>query len=663
MAITRRDLIRFGAGFGALAVTGACGQGAVEQDAEARRRRPRASTTSTTARGSTTVAAGPPTTAGHDDHATATDTSATETCCTTPVGGRWSDPATWGTRAVPKDGEKVQVSGPVILDVDAKVAGLTIAEGATLIFDPATSHTLSSSANIVVQGKLALKPARADVRHMIAFTGVREADFAGEGMAVLESDVGLWVTGNGALDLAGSPKLAWSRAASSLAAGATSVSLEAVPNGWQSGDEIVITPTELPAPEQDDGTNFHASHRSEVVTITGIAGSTVQFTPALKVSHPRVELGPAGALGAEVLNLSRNVRIEGTPKGRAHVMILHASTAQSIKYTGLRYLAPEKNGEGVKGRYALHFHHCKDGSIGSVLEGLVARDTGGHAFVPHESNGTTWRDCIAFEVIDHAYWWDDEENSAGTLLERCVACNVWSHRSVSYTMGGFQLGRGPAGSNVVRGCVATNISGNGFLWYDGSDGDWDTTDCVAHNVGGSGIWVWSNHNETNQIIRNFTAYRNDEYGIDHGAYANSYQYAGGSLVGNHSGPIGVHAVSNSNERNRSLSFSDLYIDASGRDYGILLPDGSPVPPDGPTVVANCTFVNASKAGILVAAGGNDAWIQVKGCTFSGNELFVENGIGSRSRIEFANSRFGHVMVGKGSGGQSVAEWNAVVTPV
>ena len=42
----------------------------------------------------------------------------------------------------------------------------------------------------------------------------------------------------------------------------------------------------------------------------------------------------------------------------------------------------------------------------SLVEGVVIRDHGGQAFVPHGSNGITFRDCITFDGTGYGYWWD-----------------------------------------------------------------------------------------------------------------------------------------------------------------------------------------------------------------------------------------------------------------
>ena len=128
------------------------------------------------------------------------------------------------------------------------------------------------------------------------------------------------------------------------------------------------------------------------------------LTRAFNLPIPEVDLSTT--INAEVFNLTRNVHIEGKAGGRAHVFI-RSNSAQSIKYAEFKYLAPRKNEEGVLGRYSLHFHFCGNGSRGSIVEGVVARKTGNHAFVPHASHGVSFYDCIAYDCLEDAYWYDD----------------------------------------------------------------------------------------------------------------------------------------------------------------------------------------------------------------------------------------------------------------
>jgi hypothetical protein len=180
-----------------------------------------------------------------------------------------------------------------------------------------------------------------------------------------------------------------------------------------------------------------------------------------------------------------------------------------------------------------------------------------------------------------------------------------SNYALRYHNGGFLLGRGPNGSNTVRNCVATNVEGAGFLWYDGGEAVWVAEDSVAHNTFGSGIRVWQNNSLAHTISR-FVCYHNDEWGIDHGAYGNSYHYEGGNFVGNRSGAIALRAVSSQDDNGRPLSFSDLYLDAAGTTYAMTLPDGTAVRAARPTLVQRCEFRNAERAALYWYGEGNNA---------------------------------------------------------
>jgi hypothetical protein len=106
--------------------------------------------------------------------------------------------------------------------------------------------------------------------------------------------------------------------------------------------------------------------------VAATTSSSVQLSAATKRAHPEVN----GQWTAEVMDLTRNVRIEGTPGGPAHVFI-RSTKPQSIKYAQIRYtgvLKGTNTSSGTSGRYGLHFHMMGDGSRGSVVEGVVVRE-------------------------------------------------------------------------------------------------------------------------------------------------------------------------------------------------------------------------------------------------------------------------------------------------
>ncbi|MDD9372244.1 MAG: hypothetical protein PV358_19130, partial [Acidimicrobiales bacterium] len=158
-----------------------------------------------------TATTAPPSTAGETTAAPAPDA---------PPAALWSDPATWGG-AVPGEADVVVIDTPIVLDVDARVAGVRIGTAGELTFDPAQTRTLESTGNVEVSGVLRARPDRADVVHRLGFPGIDESRFVGDHtMAPYETDVGVWVLAGGLLDLQGTRKRPWTHLSGAAEAGA-----------------------------------------------------------------------------------------------------------------------------------------------------------------------------------------------------------------------------------------------------------------------------------------------------------------------------------------------------------------------------------------------------------------------------------------------------------
>ncbi|MGH8883801.1 MAG: hypothetical protein ACRDYX_01230 [Egibacteraceae bacterium] len=431
----------------------------------------------------------------------------------------WHEPATWPGGGVPGVDDVVTVNTAVRLSRDVEVAELRIEPGGRLLLDPTKAVRLASRGNVVVKGRLTMRPANPQTVHVLSFPAVNEAAFVGGGMAVVAGDVGLWIVEDGILDAVGSAKLAWTRLQGGVSAGASTITVREAPVGWQIGDRIAIVPT---SPLRSD--TSHSTDYDERA-IAGISGQVVTLSAPTQFAHPEV----AGRWTAEVLNLSRNVRIEGVPDGKAHVMFLHGHRPQTVAHVELTHLGPDKPHEGngepvsVLGRYALHFHFCGDGARGSVVEGVVAHDCGSHAFVPHSSHGITFRSCVAHRTRGEQFWWDPGDLTHDTVWERCLASRA-EREGKSFSTTGFFLGAGAR--NVCRDSVAVGTQGpnsSGYFWNNGANGVWDFNGCLAHNMTVSGIRVWQNSSWIH-TIRNTTIYHAKAQGVSHGAYRNSYHY-------------------------------------------------------------------------------------------------------------------------------------------
>ncbi len=534
--------------------------GTETEDTRRRRRRDRDATDASTP--------GDEATTTHDMAAMEPSPGATRTAVAGAGSGRWSDPATWGG-AVPVDNDVVAIERDVLLDVDATVSGVTVAQAGTLTFDPAASRRLVSSRNVVIAGTLVMRPSAAANVHALELVGVDESAFmGGHSDAPIESDIGLWITGNGLVDLAGTPKRSWTNLGGAAEDGDTSITVDDAA-GWLVGDEVVITPTEPPT------VDTHWEHHDRR-TITSVSGSRIGLDKALEFPHPEVTVREGVVHRAEVLNLSRNVVINGRPEGRSHFMFLQTAKPQHMAHVAIHDMGPRQNDEEVLGRYAIHFHNCGNGSKGSTVDSVVVRDSTGHGFASHLSNGVTFTECVAHDMVDDAFWWDLSLDGQGRDLvpsdeivyDRCVAHFVKSGANSKFNLTGFMMGVGTG--NVARGCVATGVQGGaesscGYNWPSLSRGDstWTFEGNMAHNCHHSGIYFWQN-GKPRAVIDGFTAYHCGQ-GIFAGAYANLASYVNSTIYACEDDGLIISALpAGDGERtSETIRYDGMYIDQAG----------------------------------------------------------------------------------------------------
>lgn len=541
-------------------------------------------------------------------NAPATATQTTETHDHPAGSGATAMPSgSSATVPVAEQGDIYRVEGAVTLDRSIRVPGIVIEPGATLTLAGDRDITIETSGNVLVLGTMASSPV-AGVTHTLRFIEVDESGLVGGGMDVLDSDVGIWVMEAGRLDFNGVAKTAWS--------------YDPDQPDWLSDDEVVITPT-LP----DDYDGF----------ITTTAGSVAgQLAPAV-----------GDGWTAELLNLTRNVRIEGSPEGRAHIFI-HSSSPQNIRYVSLANLGPF----GVLGRYPLHFHHSGAGSRGSIVEGVVAVKSGKHAFVPHMSEGITFTDCIAFDTTADAFWWDVREVSHDIVWNRCVAALV-RLGDQPHRLSGFFLGGGD--NNMIKDSVAVGVEGGddtaGFSWPSSVRvGDWSFSNNRSHNNEGNGFWVWQN--QRGSTVEDFVVYHNGAYGISHGAYNNSFVYRAGTVFG--SGAASIKFSAN------GATFEDLTIDGGGiTDVGVLT-GRHPAQPRSNTLFINSPIVDHTGPKVLVEEGSRSlhpAFYDFVGCGLEESDVVMsgEQAEGTVLRAQDDNEAF--AIDNKGNA-EEIAPFNA-----
>lgn len=385
----------------------------------------------------------------------------------------------------------------------------TVAAGNVLEFDPNASTTVEISGDLMVEGILRMKPASASIQHVLRFTNGGELHVM-----------------TGQLDIVGTPKTAWNRTGSDPT--------------WTASDVLVVTPV--------------AAGDTTVKTFK--QGSTV---PSFSSSR--------GTFSAEVLNLTRNVMIEGTPTLAMKRIMIMSPKPQTIRYATVRYagIASEI------GHYPIHMHFMGEGARGSLIEGVVVRDGFHHAYAIHGSHGVTLRNCIAYSIVGDAYWWDlppqandPVNNTDDGLWENCIAADLVEGASTPPgELSGFLLGAGSG--NAVRGCVATAVgpsaNSSGFHWPSQANSQpnvWNFEDNIAHNNSMHGIFVWQNTDTQGHFIDRFVGYRNLKTGSTHGAYNHTgYHYRDSLFVANEGAGLSQHAQSAAPENHQTqtrLSF-------------------------------------------------------------------------------------------------------------
>lgn len=367
--------------------------------------------------------------------------------------------------------------------------------------------TLSAEGSIIVRGVLFISPDALHT-HLVHIVGASDGAMDAGVMppapppATSDADYrqffrrnrGLFVLGEGLLCISGQAKTSRARATTeSIVAEASSVTVSATPTGWKDGDSVVITPTAV----DDTVPEKRTIDIPGSPVGTALTSATVPLSAPLSRAHPPVALPDGSTRTAEVLNLTRNAKIEGTEpdatsdfdyptssdmssagakKGRSHVFIMNydpdltdsltpAPSKHRVLFTEIAHMGPRvwdevnshMTSRDVKGRYGLHFHMGGDQSKGSIVYGTVVRDSGSHAFVAHKTNGILFQETIAYQTSETAYWWDLPGTDGGAVSGStskdihyvdAVAARVSIDQYGFTRLAGFDIGCGPTSTEV-----------------------------------------------------------------------------------------------------------------------------------------------------------------------------------------------------------------------
>ena len=387
---------------------------------------------------------------------------------TATTSGNWSSSSTWGG-SLPIDDARVLIPNGVTVTVDgiitAAFKSIRIADGGKLRFatnvntELRTEYLFSAMTGTLEIGTNANKIATNVTANLV---------FAERGGTTSTFDPERFAPGAvlmGPTTMHGAAKTSWLTLQTHPSAGATQFVLKSAPSGWQVGDKIVVAGT-------DPITNASISstaefEKDEVVTVTGVSGNTVTFTPALVRDHKAPT--QASDLEVHVANLSRNIIVssENTSvtsisgefrKPRGHLMFMHNLNVD-LKYVeannlgrtdkttilddwDFAELARDQNtgspvpngGRNPRGRYSFHFH--RGGLNTNVhpakpitplptpasVEGCVVNNDPGWGYVNHSSRVDFVKN-VSYNVVGGAFN-TEAGNETGSFIENIAIRTV-----------------------------------------------------------------------------------------------------------------------------------------------------------------------------------------------------------------------------------------------
>ncbi len=223
----------------------------------------------------------------------------------------------------------------------------------------------------------------------------------------------------GRMDFHGAPlERTWVKLARSVQAGDEIIEVRDSLAGWKKGDQVILTGTHRPAFDFEKSVFPRLSQteqRKVVEAKSGRTGWTLKLDKPTTFAH-----FAEGDYRGEVANLSRNVVVESAaPDGvRGHTMY-HRHSAGSISYAEFRHLGKKD----VLGRYALHFHLCRDTMRGSSVIGASIHDSHNRWLTIHGTQYLVVRDCVGYGSVGHGFFLEDATETFN-ILDRNLAALV-----------------------------------------------------------------------------------------------------------------------------------------------------------------------------------------------------------------------------------------------
>jgi hypothetical protein len=242
----------------------------------------------------------------------------------------WSDPASWTSGSLPVEGDEVLIEPTwnMVYDLeDSPVFKSIEVNGRLTILNDGTDRTLRTYLIFIRKGELNVgseaEPFTANMNFVLH--GERaDKDIYFHSSMFEGGNKAIANTGN--LTMIGTEvDVKWTRLAASVVLGSKTLTLVDTPTTWKQGDELGIAPS---------GRDY--THRDKV-TIESISGNTVNLTSGVSFDHygaASIDSSVSGGIDirAEVVHLSRNIKVSGTNEDRwgGHVVTAHNEDTQFL---------------------------------------------------------------------------------------------------------------------------------------------------------------------------------------------------------------------------------------------------------------------------------------------------------------------------------------------
>ncbi|MBX5461758.1 MAG: transmembrane domain-containing protein [Steroidobacteraceae bacterium] len=382
---------------------------------------------------------------------------------------RWSDPATWPGRKVPRAGDKVTIANgkEVILDVSPPALGGLTIEGKLRFADNADLELTTEW--IMLYGELEIGTEASPHTHKATLTftdNVPDENVMGMG------DRGIMIAG-GTLNLHGDRTNSWTKLARTARAGSDSIEvLDAA--GWRVGDEIVLASTDFD-PRQAERRTISAIHRN---TIT--LDRKLEYMHFGEITFGVDERGEVGLL-------TRNIRIQASADAEqsyfgGHVMAMPTSR---MFVSGVEF---NRMGQHLHlARYPIHWHLVSDAK-GQYIRNSAIHDTFNRCVTVHGTNHVLVENNVTFNTVGHCFFLEDGIETGNQYIRNlgimtkchptkpCVPTNLAAGRPVT----------GPAGQNSSEVLIPSDNTASTF-WITNPDNVY--RDNVAAGSDQIGFWL------------------------------------------------------------------------------------------------------------------------------------------------------------------------------